>query len=141
MVPVCQVFQPLRYAWRRTFPVTALPVSGLIHLDVIRTDLPYAIVRALTLWVTFGSGRVAAAEAVTTGVVAAAAGCVATSWPAQRQRPRDRAMLPVRNLPRRLEVLWCTVEISLRHACGVSCRVRAGRMPGRVVRLHPKILR
>jgi len=68
------------------------------------------------------------------------AGAVATSWPAQRQSPRDRATGPVPVVRRRrCEVRSGTVEISLRHACEVSCRVRAGRLPGHRWWLHPKV--
>src|ERR687889_2646329 len=94
----------------------------------------------LTDCVTLGLTFAAAAAMTTDDEVAAEAGCVATSWPASRERPRDTAMLPVPSMRRRLELRSCTVESSLRHACEVSCRVRAGESARPPWRLHPKAL-
>jgi hypothetical protein len=107
-------------------------------LAVTRTVAPEAMFRLLT--VVRIVGLTFAAAAAVTGVVAALAGCVAMSWPAQRHRPRDSARVPVPTdvRRRRLELCSCTVRESLRHACEVSCRVRAGRLPGRVSGFTPR---
>src|SRR4051812_44749232 len=119
---------PLRSAWRRTPPeVTALPVDRLKYRTVTLVLAPQRMFLELTVVPTPGLA-LAAAAAWTIGVAALAAG-VATSCPAQRQRPRDSAAVPVPTARRRrrLELCSCTVRESLRHACEVSCRVRAGR--------------
>src|SRR4029453_8722573 len=108
----------------------ALPVCGSRRVTLTRTLLPYVSLLVLTELLSFGATATAAA-ALTTVVTDAAAAGVAANWPAPRQRPRDSAMVPVPDMRRRrLELRSCTVETSLRHACEVSCRVRAGRLPG-----------
>src|SRR5689334_1590163 len=121
---------PLRSACRRTVPdVTTLPLTGLMYLAVTLTVAPDLTFFVENLVVTTGFTFAEAAAAVMGVTVAALAGELATSCPAQRQRPRDSAMVPAPRIRRpRLELCSCTVEISLRHACEVSCRVRAGRL-------------
>src|ERR687885_806175 len=100
------------------------------------------MVRRLTVSVTFALTVVAVAPAVTGAASAAEASTgPATRLPAQRQRPSFRASLPDpgRDARRcRPELCPCTVERSLRHACGVSCRVRAGELPGRGCGFTPR---
>src|SRR5882724_9862894 len=98
LLPSCLDVQlihlPPRRACSRTVPdVTGLPFFEFQYLAVTRTVAPEAMFRLLT--VVRIVGLTFAAAAAVTGVVAALAGCVAMSWPAQRHRPRDSARVPV----------------------------------------------
>ena len=128
----------------RTLPVvTALPVFGLIelggHLDL---RAPADRLRCAHGVVILGlTGRCRGGRDGTRR-----GGGAPAAWrPAGRRRGRDPGTVRWTGAGRDggagSNVRSCTVERSLRHACEVSCRVRAGRLPGRRWRLHPKVLR
>src|SRR4051794_23103326 len=86
--------------------VIPLPVAGLTTLAMTLTFEPQLMVRSgmdMVSRVDFDAAATAVMAGASSAAGAAESACVATSWPAQRQRPSavDSAVLPVRAGSRR----------------------------------------
>src|SRR3954469_14574483 len=139
---VCQLL-PFLYC-SLTVPLAPFLVRGSITRAQTWTSFPAVTLVWLTVSATRGCTVALAAVTVVAASAALAMSGPAMSWPAHTQRPSFRASLPepaagvLRCRPRRCP---CTVKLSLRHACEVSCRVRAGRLPGHFRDFTPRLLR